>query len=259
MLTSLQNPLIKQLRKLHQAKSRRAQGRFLIEGSHLLQEACALGHRLDSLCYTDAWQARYPLLAQQAQELAQQSVLVSAEVLAAIATTVNPDGVVATLPHQVWSMPEDIQLGLAIETLQDPGNLGSLIRTGAAAGCGGLWLSADSVDPENPKVLRSSAGQWFRLPVGSVSDLGAQVQQWQDRGIQVVATAATADRNYWQVDWRQPSVILLGNEGAGLSEDLLARASVQVGIPMAAGVESLNVAIAAALLLYEARRQRQLD
>ena len=257
MLTSLQNPLIKQLRKLHQAKARRTQGRFLIEGSHLLQEACALGHSLDCLCYTEAWQARYPQLAQQAQELAQQAVLVSAEVLAAIATTVNPDGVVATLPHQVWAMPEEIQLGLAIETLQDPGNLGSLIRTGAAAGCEGLWLSEDSVDPENPKVLRSSAGQWFRLPVGSVPDLGAQVQQWQGQGIQVVATTAAADRNYWQVDWRQPSVILLGNEGAGLSEDLLDRVAVQVGIPMAAGVESLNVAIAAALLLYEARRQRQ--
>ena len=146
-------------------------------------------------------------------------------------------------------------LVLALETVQDPGNLGTIIRTAAAAGASGLWLSEDSVDLDNPKVLRASAGQWFRLKMAVSEDLKATVQQSQQAGMQVVATLPSATLTYWEVDWRKPSLILLGNEGAGLSADLAAMADQQVKIPLSPGVESLNVAIAAALMLYEAQRQ----
>lgn len=145
---------------------------------------------------------------------------------------------------------------LALETIQDPGNLGTIIRTAAAAAASGLWLTADSVDLDNPKVLRASAGQWFRLPMAETSDLKAVVAQCQQQGMQVVATLPDANLTYWEIDWQKPSLILLGNEGAGLSADLVALADRQVKIPLNPGVESLNVAIAAALILYEAQRQR---
>lgn len=257
MLTSLQNVLVKQMRKLHRAKSRREQQLLLIEGTHLLEAAIDADWQFATVCCTPAWQTQHSALWQQAVERAARAELVSPEVLEAIATTVTPDGVVAAAPRRSPLLPPPVpSLGLALETLQDPGNLGTLIRTAAAAGVDGLWLSADSVDLDHPKVLRSTAGQWFRLPMTTCDDLLAEVLRQQAQGVQIAATLPTADQLYWQADLRRPTLLLLGNEGAGLSPMLTAAADVQVKIPLAPGVESLNVSIAAALVLYEAQRQR---
>lgn len=256
MLTSLQNPLVKQMRKLQSAKERRQTQLFLLEGTHLLEEACAVNYPLVTVCFTPEWQAKHGDLWESVSQRAQRVELVSPEVVSAIATTVQPDGVVATAsrrtnPNQLPSTG----ITLALETIQDPGNLGTIIRTAAAAGASGMWLSNDSVDLDNPKVLRATAGQWFRLPMAVSADLEATLRQNQQMGMQIIATLPTAKLTYWEVDWRQPSVILLGNEGAGLSANLAAIADRQVKIPLSPGVESLNVAITAALMLYEAQRQ----
>jgi RNA methyltransferase, TrmH family len=255
MLTSLQNPLVKQLRKLHRSKERRSQGLFLLEGTHLLEEACAVGCALEVICCNPDWEAQHPQLWAKAIALSHRAEIVSPEVLGAIATTLHPDGVVAAARPFALAPPPIPSLGIALQTLQDPGNLGSVIRTAAAAGADGLWLSQDSVDLENPKVLRASAGQWFRLPMAIV-DLQTEIQRFQQQGVQVVATLPTAKVTYWEADLTRPTLVLLGNEGAGLSPELAAIADLAVKIPLATGVESLNVAIAAALILYEARRQR---
>ncbi|WP_353929436.1 RNA methyltransferase [Okeanomitos corallinicola TIOX110] len=255
MLTSLQNSLVKQIRKLHSTKERNKQNLFLLEGTHLLEAACAVAYPLETVCFTPQWQSTHPQLWDLACSCCDRVELVSEEVLAAIATTVQPDGVVATARRSEENQVPLTGLLLAVETLQDPGNLGTIIRTAAAAGASGLWLSDDSVDLDHPKVLRASAGQWFRLNKAVSQDLKATVEQCQQAGIQVIATLPTASFTYWQVDWRKPSLILLGNEGAGLSDDLAAMADTQVKIPLSPGVESLNVAIAAALMLYEAQRQ----
>ncbi|MEA5579323.1 RNA methyltransferase [Anabaena sp. UHCC 0451] len=256
MLTSLQNSLVKQIRKLHSAKERHKQQLFLLEGTHLLAEACATDYPLDTVCCTPQWQAAHSQLWELVCSRCHRTEIVSEEVLAAIATTVQPDGVVATAKRDEQENQIALTgLVLAVETLQDPGNLGTIIRTAAAAGASGLWLSDDSVDLDHPKVLRASAGQWFRLNKAVSEDLKATVQQCQEAGMQVIATLPTASVTYWQVDWRKPSLILLGNEGAGLSDDLAAIADTQVKIPLSPGVESLNVAITAALMLYEAQRQ----
>ncbi|AFZ31965.1 tRNA/rRNA methyltransferase (SpoU) [Gloeocapsa sp. PCC 7428] len=257
MLTSLQNPLVKQLRKLHSAKERREQGVFLIEGTHLLQEACRVKYPLETVCCTPEWQSSNQMLWQQASQQAKRGEIVSEEVLKAIATTVNPDGVVATAPHCLERIQVPYNgLALALENVQDPGNLGTIIRTAKAAGANGLWLSANSVDIYNPKVLRATAGQWFRLPIAISPDLRATVCKCQQAGMQVIATQADASLTYWEVNWQRPSLILLGNEGAGLSAELVAQSDLCVRIPQNAEVESLNVAIAAALMLYEAQRQK---
>ncbi|MBW4464343.1 MAG: RNA methyltransferase [Pegethrix bostrychoides GSE-TBD4-15B] len=259
MLTSLQNPLIKQMRKLHQAKARREQALFLLEGTHLLQEACALGYPLQTVCYTADWQQQHLTLWQQIKQQAARVELVSPAVLQAVATTVNPDGVVAAAPHRLsWPqrpIEQPFQLGLALEAIQDPGNLGAIFRTAAAVEVDQLWLGAESVDLENPKLLRASAGQWFRLPIQPSLDLASELSAVQAAGVQVIATSPTAALTYWQVDFSCPSLVLLGNEGVGLSAELMQLADLAVQIPLAAGVESLNVAVAAALMLYEARRQ----
>lgn len=262
MLTSLQNPLVKQLRKLQQPKERRKQGVLLLEGTHLVEAAGEASYPLEVLCYTEEWQERYRAICEQVQPLAARVELVSPAVLKSIASTVSPDGVMAIAPQRsVWeeaaSAPRnDASLGVMLETLQDPGNLGTIIRTAAGAGCDGLWLSADSADIGSPKVLRASAGQWFRLPMAKV-DVVEQAGALREKGVQIVASAATAQVDYWQLDLTQPTVFLMGNEGAGLSAALMECASVTARIPLMPGVESLNVAISTALLLYEARRQRQ--
>ncbi|MBW4636621.1 MAG: RNA methyltransferase [Iphinoe sp. HA4291-MV1] len=267
MLTSLQNSLVKQIRKLHSSKERHKQQLFLLEGTHLIEEACAANYPLEAVCSTPEWQDTHPLLWQKACHLCERAEIVSEDVLKAIATTVQPDGVVAIAQRAV---PEAIAkrgdrfgkvpftgIVLALEAVQDPGNLGTMIRTAAAAEASGLWISEDSVDLDNPKVLRASAGQWFHLAMAVSPDLKATVQQSQEAGMQVVATLPSATLTYWEVDWRKPSLILLGNEGAGLSSDLTAIADWQVKIPLNSGVESLNVGITAALMLYEAQRQKK--
>ncbi|AFY53090.1 rRNA methylase [Rivularia sp. PCC 7116] len=257
MLTSLQNPLVKQIRKLHSSKERRKQELFLLEGTHLLEEACATNHPLVSVCCTSGWQASHEQLWQTIVQKCDRALVVSDDVMKALSTTVQPDGVVATaLRNYPMTDIGFSGLQIALETLQDPGNLGTIIRTAAAASASGLWLSKDSVDLDNPKVLRASAGQWFRLPMQISEDLRQTVLQAKLAQMQVIATLPAANLTYWQVDWQKPSMILLGNEGAGLSADLAQMADLNVKIPLQPGVESLNVAITAALILYEAQRQK---
>jgi TrmH family RNA methyltransferase len=268
MLTSLQNPLVKQIRRLHRAKGRREAGQFLLEGTHLLQEAIAVGQPLDVVCCTEVWCDREPELWGRLDAIAGRIELVSPEVLAAMATTVTPDGVIALAPRDPVRFGlenadrdglEPFRVGLLLETVQDPGNLGTIIRAAAATGVDRLWVSADSVDLDHPKVLRASAGQWFRVPCGVCGDSLALVRQAKAAGVTVLATTMEGAVSYWEADLRGPVLLLLGNEGAGLSPALMGAADGRVAIPLAPGVESLNVAIAAALLLYEGVRQRQMS
>jgi TrmH family RNA methyltransferase len=258
MITSVQNPLVKQIRKLHRAKGRREQNLFLLEGTHLVETACQGNCSLVTLCYTEQWQARYPLLWENASKLVERCELVSLEVLATMTTTVNPDGVVATAIFQPFTDVEitDFKLGLILERLQDPGNLGTIIRTAAATEVDGIWLSEDSVDIDNPKVLRASAGAWFQVPLLVSSDLKNVITTYQQKGVNVVATLADASQTYWDLKFTKPTLILLGNEGSGLSKELVNLADETVKIPLKNTVESLNVAIATALILYEAKRQK---
>ena len=254
MISSIQNPLVKQMRKLHRARERREQCLFLLEGTHLIESALKYNCSLLTVCCTAVWQERYPQLWQELNIRAARVETVTAEVLKAIATTVNPDGIVATASPQSKTISQ-IKLGLVLERLQDPGNLGTIIRTAVATQTDGLWISEDSVDMDNPKVLRASAGAWFELPMVVTANLQDVVQSYQQEGVQIVATLPQADKTYWEIDFTRPTLILLGNEGAGLTKQLTTLAQERVTIPLAGGVESLNVAIATALLLYEAQRQ----
>jgi TrmH family RNA methyltransferase len=258
IITSVQNPLIKDLRKLQQVKYARTQGQFLLEGTNLVTEAIAACHPLTIICHTAAWQGKHPQIWQQLVASAIRVQLVSEEVIAAVATTVTPDGIVAaakSIPRPTPSFPSP--LIVAADNIQDPGNMGTIIRTIAGVGANGLIASSDSVDFDRPKVLRSSAGQWFRVPMAVSQDLASDIVTARREGMQVVATTSQADRDYWQVDFSKPTLLLLGNEGGGLKPALTGLADIRASIPMAEGIESLNVAIAAALLAYEWRRQMQ--
>lgn len=264
-ITSRRNPLVGRLRALHQAKGRREQGLLLLEGTHLLQETLRLGLQPERIVATPAWLERHgALLSADAAALLQP---VGAAVLEAIATTEHPDGVALTLPAA--SLPRAGAGGgfvLALDQLQDPGNLGTLLRTALAAGVAEVWLGGGA-DPWQPKVLRASAGAALALPLRREADragLLPLLERAAGSGHQLVATLVEgggagggAPIPYWQLDWTRPTVLLLGNEGAGLHPDLAALASQRVTIPHSPAVESLNVAVAAGPLLLERWRQQQ--
>lgn len=259
LITSIHNPLIKQIRKLHRAKERRKQNLLLLEGTNLLISAVNNHCRLVSICCTPQWRGHHPHLWETAVNCAVRAEIVNSLVMNAITTTLHPDGVLATAERtnsHRCATSSRIQLGLVLERVQDPGNLGTIIRTAVAAGAQGLWLSKDSVELDNPKVLRASVGEWFKLPMAVSDNLSELIQNYQSQGMQVLATLPEAALSYWQVDLTKPTLILLGNEGAGLSEELTSWADCKIKIPLCAGVESLNVAIATALVLYEAQRQK---
>jgi len=257
VLTSLQNPLVKQIRQLHQSKGRREKQLFLLEGTHLLEEACRRNYPFITVCCTVEWQEKHRYLWELLSQKGQRIELVSTRVLSSLATTVNPDGVVAIAPQKQTNCLKIRSFGIALDQIQDPGNLGTIIRTATATNIDGLWLSKDSVDLYHPKVVRASAGVWFQLPMAISEDLKTEVLQLQSQGVQIVATVPNSNINYWETDLRKPTLIVVGNEGSGISRDLIDLADYSVKIPLSNGVESLNVAISTAIILYEVQRQRQ--
>ena len=176
--------------------------------------------------------------------------------LQTISTTKNPDGVIAAALMPSRKIAQIQSLGLALETIQDPGNMGAIVRSAVAVGIDGMLVSSDSVDLTNPKIIRATAGQWFRCAMQTSTDIANDIRKLQAQGVKVIATLANAPKTYWDYDFTQPTLILLGNEGNGLSQELIELADEAVSIPQSDRVESLNVAICAALLLYEAKRQR---
>ncbi len=256
LISSRRNPLVGRLRDLHDPGGRRQQERLLLEGTHLLQEALKLGLRLDLVLATPDWIARHsPLVAGLSPRTRLQPA--TAEVLAAVATTRSPDGVVASAEPPCLPIRSTPSFVLALDRLQDPGNLGTLLRTALAAGVEQVWL-ADGADPHAPKVLRASSGAALALPVQRLDQGGLRrrLEEAGQAGLQRLATQVGLGRPYWQLDWSRPTVLLLGNEGAGLAEELAALADHRVTIPHSPSVESLNVAVAAAPLLLERWRQR---
>jgi len=260
MITSHHNDWFKSVMKLHQASERRDQRKFLIEGTHLVEEAIATDWPLESLCFEEAWAAQNePILNRIRKDPSRVKIVLqpaTKDILNKLSTTSSRTPVVgvAFLHDRVAERSKQNSLALAVESLQDPGNLGSIIRIAAAAGVGQVYVSEDSVAPTNPKVLRSTAGQWFRSPP-VVTDLKQFLKVQKAASWQILAACADGE-SYWEMDLTQPTLFLLGNEGGGLSPEMLSLATDKVSIPMAASVESLNVSIAGALLLYEAQRQR---
>jgi TrmH family RNA methyltransferase len=240
-IDSPQNPRIQEAAKLHQAKYRRETGLILIEGPHPVAEAQAAGLTLHTVFTLDP-------------PTTPQGVQVSERAMARLASTQSPPPVVAvaqaptlTEPATLLAHPQALVLVLA--GLQDPGNVGTLIRSACAFGATAVWLTPEGADPFQPKVIRSTAGLLFRLPV-AVAPLPQQfpIPAW--------VASAHSGVPYRQASFSGPTVLLLGAEGPGL--DILPDTQ-GLTIPMAEGVESLNVAVSGSLLLAEAAHQRGLQ
>ena len=259
-IKSHQNDAFKAVLRLQQASERRDRQLFLVEGTHLIEEAIATGWPLEAVWFEEEWaEGNGSLIDKISSDTSRRSLVLqpaTRELLRRLSTTSTRTPVIGIAAQLASTQPQTkpIALGLVVESLQDPGNLGSMIRIAAAAGIGQVVLSRDSVSPTNPKVLRATAGQWFRSPP-LVTDLKEFLKEQSDASVQILAACADGI-SMWELDLKRPTLFLLGNEGHGLTTELRGLAACTVSVPMAEGVESLNVAITSALLIYEALRQR---
>jgi len=184
----------------------------------------------------------------------------SDEVMGTISDIQSHQGILAVLRKQERSLEELWQrkeMILILHELQDPGNLGTIFRLADAGGAGGLILSQGTIDPYNPKVVRASMGSLLRVPFLEDQNMEACLEKLRSRGYLIWATAPRGGPAFWEVDFSRAMAVLFGQEGAGLPDDLMKSADGFLTIPMAAEVDSLNVAMAAGLVIYEAFRQKR--
>jgi len=255
MITSLTNPQVKGVKRLHRQKERQQTRRFIVEGVRLVEEALRAGHVPALMFYTPRLEdsVRGRGLLDLAREASVQPTLVSEKVMRAMSTTRSPQSVLAVVTWPMLPWTEHPTLLLILDRLRDPGNLGSALRTAEAAGIDGVLLSPGTVDAYNPKAVRGGMGAHFRLSLRAASWL--EIEQATE-GLQVWLAEAQGKVPYYKVDWRLRSAIIVGGEAEGASIKAQRLASRRVCIPMLGQAESLNVAVATAVILFEAVRQR---
>lgn len=260
-ITSLQNPRVKQLVRLRERRERDEAGLFLIEGYREIRRALEKGVQPKEFYFSPDWflGENEPALLEQARAAGAQLFELSKDAFAKVAYRERPDGLLVVAPQWKRSL-NDLSLRerpflLVCESIEKPGNLGTILRSADAAGCDAVIVCDPVTDLFNPNVVRASTGVLFSVPV-VVSD-SATVHAWlKAKGIRTAATTPHTTNLYTQTDLRGPLAIIMGSEQYGLSEFWMKGADVLVRIPMAGQADSLNVAMATIITLFEAVRQR---
>ena len=249
LITSRTNPRVKQLRAAFSNQARLSSGLIALEGEHLLKAALAAGQPIKTIFLTES--LPIPSWLPRSIEL----VRLPGDIFASVTDTRTPQGIAALLIPPTHTLEPLLThpraLILIAVALQDPGNLGTLIRSAEAFGATAVLTTPNTVNPWNQKSVRASAGSIFRLPIAQITP-----EDLTGSSLQILATVPTDATPIHQLDLTQPTAILIGNEGAGLPQDWLALATQTTTIPTPGPVESLNAAVAASILLYESSRQR---
>ncbi len=256
MITSTANEKVKYVRSLHRRRARYRERHFVAEGVRLVEEAFRAGIVPALVFYSqslDSTPGGRELLA-EIQKVESPALAVSERVMKALADTVSPQGVLAVLPFIELSPPAETSLVLVVDQLRDPGNLGTILRTANAAGVEQVFLTPQTVDPYNPKVVRGAMGAHFRLPIANRS--WPQIAEAL-AGLRILLADVRGGQVYDEVDWTRPSALIIGGEAHGATSESAELATASITIPMPGGAESLNAAVAASIILFEAVRQRQ--
>lgn len=257
MITSAQNQQIKNLIQLNKkAKFRNEQEVFLIEGIKLFQEA-------PKNCIKSIYISESLFNRKEHEKILGdfQYEVVKDDIFQRVSDTKTPQGIICVVQQQKYTLKDLINQPdshlILLEDLQDPGNVGTIIRTGEGAGVTGVILSKNSVDIYNPKTIRSTMGSIFRMPFLYVEDFYETLSELKKEGVKTYAASLDGTKFYDEENYRQSIGFLIGNEGNGLSEKAMNSADFKIKIPMEGSVESLNAAVAATVLMYEAYRQRR--
>lgn len=263
MITSTSSSQVKYVVNLQKkAKLRKEEKQFVVEGIKMVSEAPT--DRLVKVYISETFKAdNEEFLERMNYDSIGKDVLeiVTDNVFMRMADTQTPQGIMAVVRMSDTDLEGILSdkrnpLLLIIENLQDPGNLGTIVRMAEGAGVTGIIMSSNTVDIYNPKTIRSTMGSLYRVPVIYVDDICKAVDECKEKGVKVYAAHLKGTDNYNQKDYAQPTAFMIGNEGNGLSDRLTQKADELVRIPMQGKVESLNAAIACTILTYEAVRQR---
>ncbi len=260
-INSLTNPTVKALRSLHERKYRRQSGQFLAEGMRIVMEAVDLGWAPQHLAFLDGRQDDDLVahLITAAEAAGAECLAVSHEVLAKISRKDNPQAVVASFAEKWISMDDVIKtesLWVALDRVRDPGNLGTIMRSVDAVGGAGVILIGDSTDGFSVEAVRASMGACFNLSLAETTEAAFldQITGWQG---EIIGTSLLASSDYRLAHWQAPTILLMGNEQAGLTDALAAAATQLIRMPMLGRSDSLNLAVATGVALYEHLRHRQ--
>ena len=260
MITSTSNVQIKEITALlKKNKERKEKKAFVIEGRKMFEEICQDKSRVVKAYFSESY-VKEQYTGKNLPDIPHE--VVADSVFDAMAETVTPQGVLAIVKMPEYSLEEMIENAgtlILLENLRDPGNLGTIIRTAEAAGVSGVILSKESVDIYNPKVIRSTMGAVYRVPFLYMDDFMTLLQDLRQQDVRLLAAHLKGQKTFDKADYSGKVGILIGNEANGLSEEASELANEKVLIPMAGSVESLNAAIAAALLMYEAFRKQKLS
>lgn len=264
-ITSVQNPLIKRLHLLQQKKGRDESGTYLVEGVHLVEEALRSSQQVVTLLYLEeAGMDQSVAKALDRYEGGVRVIGVSSQVIEKLSETKSPQGIIAEVKKQKrdwdnwWSkMSRQEFFLLLLDEIQDPGNLGTILRTADAAGVDGVILCGGNVDLYNGKVVRSTMGSLFRVPVFQLEKQMAAEVIGEAGGRLLVTSLGETSKSYDAPIYHGKTAIVIGNEGRGVSQELIEKAAETVHIPLYGKAESLNAAVATGIILYEAKRQRK--
>lgn len=256
IIESKQNPRVKELRATLQRPGRGETDLIALEGIHLVEEALRSGIQLQTLFIA---QGHENLLSTLALDESTEILALPYELLNESVTTETPQPIAALAHPKNWPWAEILTpnaLIIVLSGIQDPGNLGTILRSAEAFGATGAICLPGTVNRWNPKAMRASAGSVFRLPTLAASESKA-LQHLREAGIRTLATSSHEAQPLGDHDLTGPVAILIGSEGSGLSAELASQCDARIAIPCPGPVESLNAAVAASILLYEASRQRQ--
>lgn len=256
---SAQNSLIKEYKKLLTgSRQRKKLGKIALEGPNLIEGALNAGLTPEVVFYTNNYYESEGKQLINRLSTATRRVVLAEGLFNEIAETDNPREIAAILPYTFENIMtrqyDQLELVMVLDRLQDPGNMGTIIRTAAAAGVNIIYYTRGSVDPYSPKVMRSTAGLIFHMPVIPLDVPSLKLKELKQEGLKIIA-ASREGQNLWQADFGAKTVIIIGNEAGGISENLLELADLKVAVPIEESVESLNAATAAAIITYEIIRR----
>lgn len=256
MITSSKNPKVQWVRALQsRARERRDSSAFVVEGVRLAEEALAANWEAQLVFTSTGLNERGLKAAEGLRAGGARLEQVDEAVMRAASDTQTPQGILVVLSMQPLAIPAEADFVFIPDGVRDPGNLGTILRTAAAAGADGVWLPPGTVDAFSPKVVRAGMGAHFRLPL-IPADWEQMRAEIAARGLNVFLAAAEAGTVYTQADFTQPLALIVGGEAHGAGQSAESLSDRRVHIPMPGGVESLNAGVAAAILLFEVVRQR---
>ena len=250
---------IKYLKQLKTKKGRDESGLFIIEGEKFVQEI-PMNWRIIQYVIANRYASNHDIFLYESRA---NCTIVKDSIFDSLADTVSPQGILAVCEQKAYDISELLgkhspHFLLLCESLNDPGNIGALIRTAAAAGVDGIILTTGSGDIYNPKVLRAAAGAVLRMPMVTNADLTQTISLLNDKNIPTYAAHPRGEKSPYQLDLHNNFCLLVGNESHGISETAIVLAQELVTLPMANSTESLNASIAGSILMYEAVRQRRM-